>query len=137
LAGDVRVRGACESELEFVRPIAPVNEVRMAIDESGRDPSTFAVDDARVVAPSRWKFVLGTGESNSPLARSYGARFDDANARPSLNERRKARVEPDRLGSVGVAWVKHGAQRLPAADHLSHRPNRLKDKGLAAGEPFP
>src|SRR5271166_4335014 len=98
-----------------MRAIAPVDEVRMAIDKGGRDPSALAIDGARAVAPRGGKLALRTGESNSPLARRYGAGFYDANARPPVNERRKSRVEPDRLGLVRVAWVRHGAQRLPAA----------------------
>ena len=74
----------------------------MAIDESGRDPSAFAVDDARVAAPRGWKLGLRPGESNSPLARRDRAGFNDANARPPLNERSKPGVEPYRLESVRV-----------------------------------
>ena len=101
----------------------------MAIDESGRDPSAFAVDHARTVAPRGWKLGLRTGESNSPLARRDRAGFDDANARPPFDERRKPRVEPDRLGSVRVAWVKHGAQA--ASRLLRGRPLYHLDQGLA------
>ena len=110
LAGDLLISCAREPELEFVRPIAPVDEVRMAIDQGGRDPSAFAIDGARAQAPRGGKLALRTGESNSPLARGYRAGFYDANAWPPVSERRKSRVEPDRLGSVRVAWVKHGAR---------------------------
>src|SRR5271166_4328134 len=51
LTGDLFIRGAREPELEFARPVAAVDEVGVAIDERRRDPSTFAVDRARAVAP--------------------------------------------------------------------------------------
>ncbi len=86
-----------------MRPIAAVDEVRMAIDQSGRDPSAFAIDGARAQAPSGGKLALRAGESNSPLPRRYGAGFYYANAWLPVRERRKSRVEPDRLGLVRVA----------------------------------
>ena len=72
-ASDLFISGAGEPELEFVRPVAPVNKVGMAIDQGGRDPAAFAIDDARAVAPRRRKLVLRASEGNSPSARGDGA----------------------------------------------------------------
>ena len=89
-AGDLFIGGAREPELEFVRPIAAVNEVRVAIDQGGRDPAAFAVDGARAVAPRGGKLALRTGESDSPLARGYRAGLDDANAWPPVQRASQA-----------------------------------------------
>jgi hypothetical protein len=43
LAGDIRISGAVQAPLEFAGAIARVDEMRMAVDEAGRQPSPPAV----------------------------------------------------------------------------------------------
>ena len=56
-----------------MRPVAAVDEVGMAIDQRGRDPAAFAIDDARAACACRRKLVLRAGENNPPFARGDGA----------------------------------------------------------------
>ena len=83
-AGDLFIRGAGEPELEFVRPVAPVNEVGVAIDQRRRDPAALAIDDAGAVAPCRRKLVLRANESDASFARGDRAGLDDSKPRPRL-----------------------------------------------------
>ena len=85
-AGDLFISGAGEPELEFVRPIAAIDEVGVAIDQGGRDPAAFAIDDAlSAVAPCGRKLVLRAGEDNSSFARGDRAGFDDPQPRPPFD----------------------------------------------------
>ena len=43
-ARDFLVAGACEPQLELVRAVAAVDEVRVAVDQPRRDPSAFEID---------------------------------------------------------------------------------------------
>ena len=72
-ASDLFIRSAGEPQLEFARSVAAVNEVGVAIDQGGRDPAAFAIDDAGAVAPCRRKLGLRADESNPPFARGDGA----------------------------------------------------------------
>ena len=129
--GHLFISGAGEPELEFVRPVAPVNEVGVAIDQGRRDPAALAIHDAGALAPRRWKLVLGANENNSPLVRGYGAELNDSKSPLRRRERRQTGVEPNRIEMVGSVYWNHAAQRLPAADHFMLRPNCPKGKGAA------
>ena len=130
-ASDLFIRGAGEPELEFVRPVAPVNQVGVAIDQGRRNPAALAIDDAGAVAPRRWKLVLRAYENNSPLVCGYGARLNDSKPPLRRRERRQTGVEPNRVEMVGSVCWNHAAQRLPAADRFMLRPNCPKGKGAA------
>ena len=47
-ARDLLVARAGEPQLEFVGAIAAVDEMGVAVDQPGRDPAAFAIDDARL-----------------------------------------------------------------------------------------
>ena len=131
-ASDLFVRCAGEPELEFVRPIAAVNEVGVAIDQGGRNPAALAIDDAaRGRAMRAGSSSSATNESNTSFACSDGAGFDDAKPGADWRERRKTGVEPNRVEMVGGVCLNHGAQRLPAADRFMLRPNHPKGKRWA------
>ncbi len=131
-ASDLFIGSAGEPQLEFVRPVAAVNEVGVAIDQGGRNPAALAIDHPGAVAPCRRKLVLRADESNASLARGDGARLDDPKPRLRRRERRQTGVEPNRVERVGSVCLNHGAQRLPAADHFMLRPNCPKGKGAAS-----
>ncbi len=96
-AGDLLIGGARESQLEFVRPIAPVDEVGVAIDEGGRDPAAFAIDDPRRGARGGRKLILRANEDDSSVARGDRAGFDDPQPRAPFDQGRKTGVEPNRI----------------------------------------
>src|ERR1700733_7566260 len=131
-AGDLFIRCAGEPQLEFVRSIASVNEVGMAIDQSGCNPATLAVDDAGAVAPCRRNLGLRAYESDASFARGDCARLADSKPLQRRRERRQTGVEPNRIERVGSVCLNHGAQRLPAADHFMLRPNCPKGKAAAS-----
>jgi hypothetical protein len=130
-ASDPFICSAGKPELELMRPIAAVNEVGVAINQGGRNPATFAIDDARAIAPSGRKLVLPTNESDTSFACSDGAGFDDPKPGADWRERRKTGIEPNRVEMVGGVCLNHGAQRLPAADRFMLRPNHPKGKRWA------
>jgi hypothetical protein len=109
-----------------MRSIAAVNEVGVAIDQGGRNPAAFAIDDASAVTQCGRKLILGAGENNSPFARGDGSSLDDSESQLRWREGRKTGVEPDRVEVIGVACLNHSARRL--------RPNCSKGKrpGLAS-----
>ena len=132
-AGDLFVGRAREPELEFVRPVAPVNEVGVAIDQGRRDPAALAIDDAGAVAPCRAEArACGPTKAMRPSRAAMAPRLDNSKSRLRRRERSKTGVEPNRVEMVGSVCLNHGAQRLPAADHFMLRPNCPKGKGAAS-----
>src|SRR3984885_3870948 len=127
-ASDLLIRSAGKPELEFVRPVAAVNEVCMAIDQGGRNPAAFAIDEAGARAPRGRKLVLPANKSDASFARGDGAGFDNPDPRAPFDEGRKTGVQPNRVETVFVACLHHGPQRLPAADRFMLRLNRPKGK---------
>ena len=119
-AGDLFISCAGESQLEFVRPIAAVYQMGVAIDQRGRDPAPFAIDEPLSGARRGWKLILRPGEDYPSFARGDRAGFDDSYARAPFDEGCKAGVEPNRVETVVVVCLNHGGQR--------HRPNRPKGK---------
>ena len=85
-----------------MRTIAPVNEVGVAIDQRGRDPAPFAIDDPLSGARRGWKLVLRPTKSDPSFARGDRAGFDDSEPRTSFDEGRKTGVEPNRVEMVGA-----------------------------------
>ena len=80
----------------------------MAIDERGRDPAAFAIDEPLSGARGGGKLILWAGEDYPSVARGDRAAFDDPEPRVPLDEGRKTGIEPNRVG-VGVACLNHGA----------------------------
>ena len=119
-AGDLFIRGAGESELEFVRPIAPVNKVRVAIDQSGRNPAALAIDDAGVVAPYGRKLILRAREFDASFACCDRAGLNSPETWAPFDKCRKTGVQPNNVETVVVAYLNHSADRL--------RPYRPKGK---------
>ena len=128
-AGDLFIGCAGEPELEFVRPVAAVDEVGVAIDQSGRNPAAFAIDYARAVRTPRRSSSCGPTKAMRPSRAAMAP--DSRIPRPGRlrRERRKTGVEPNRVETIGGVCLNHGAQRLPAADHFMLRPNCPKGKG--------
>ena len=70
---DLRVGRAFEAALEFVRAVAGVDEVRVAVDETRRDPAAAGIERAR-------------SAGDAPAAR--------ASRRPRRSARRRSRARP-------------------------------------------
>ena len=130
-ASDLFICSTGKPELEFVRPIAAVNEVGVAINQGGRNPATFAIDEPLSGARGGRKLLFSAGENNASFTRADGAGFDDPKPGADWRERRKTGVEPNRVEMVGGVCLNHGAQRLPAADRFMLRPNHPKGKRWA------
>ncbi len=94
-----------------MRAIAAVDEVGVAVDERGRDPAAFAIDEP-LSGMRRRKLVLWASENDTSVARDDRAGFDDSESRAPFDEGRKTSVEPDRVETVVVVCLNHGAQRL-------------------------
>ena len=89
--------------------IAPVDEVGMTVDEGGRDPAAFAIDEPAGGARGGWKLIFRPREDDSSLARGDRAGLDDPESRAPLDEGREAGVAPDRVGTVVVVCLNHCA----------------------------
>ncbi len=97
---DLFVRRAFEAHLEFVRPVAAVHQMRVAVDEARRDPATFAIGGFRAGAGGHAS--RGSGIDDSVATGDYRPVLDHAQARASGRERSEARVMPDaKWSSVG------------------------------------
>src|SRR6185437_14469480 len=95
-----------------MRAIPPVYEVGMAVDEGGRDPPSFAIDDPSGGARGGRKLGFEAGENDSAVARGNRAGFDDPEPRAPLGEGCEPGVEPYGVGTIAVACLNHGAQPL-------------------------
>jgi hypothetical protein len=87
---DLRVGGAGKAQLEFVRAVAGVDEVRVAIDQAGRDPASLEPHALRRVPAGR-QVAHGADERDPAVFRRDRAALDHAGARHGG----EARVEPD------------------------------------------
>ena len=106
-AGDLLICGPRESQLEFMRPIASIDEMGVAIDEGGGDPAAVAIDDPRRGARGGRKLVLRANEDDSSVARGDRAGFDDPQPRAPFDQCRKTSVEPNRVGWSCIAGRDH------------------------------
>ena len=91
-AGDLLVARALQAQLELVRPVAAIDEMRVAVDEPGGDPAALAVDSlARIPAGGQVRRRAGKGDP--AVLGSDGAVLDDPEA--VILKRSKASIEPD------------------------------------------
>ena len=95
-ARDLLVGGAGKAQLEFVRPVAGIDEVGVAIDQAGRDPAAVQ-GDAIGRIPTGRQFRHRTGECNAAVRSRDCAALDDAQTTAVRREGGKTRIEPDRV----------------------------------------
>jgi len=125
-ARDLLVGGAGEPQLEFVRAIARVDQMGVAIDQSRRDPAPVERDFLRRVPAGR---QLGdrARERNAPVARGDRALLDQAEPGPAKCKRRQPGVEPDgveiHVGFPVRPSVEHDLFRKPVST-----PHQVRDR---------
>ena len=83
-ARDLFVACARKPHLEFVRPVAAVDEMGVAVDEGGRDPAAFAID-APLSGMRRRKLALRACESDTSVAGGDRAGLDDSKSWASFD----------------------------------------------------
>jgi formimidoylglutamate deiminase len=87
-----------------MRTVAGMHEMRMAIDQPGRDPAVLQVDPlARV--PCGREFRLRADESDAAIFGGNRAAFDNAETRTGRIERGEAGVQPDRVEQHEDLWA--------------------------------
>ena len=95
-ARDLLVGGAGEPQLEFVRPVAGIDEMGVAIDQAGRDPAAVH-GDAIGRIPTGRQFRHRTCKCDTAGRRRDCAALDDAQTTAVRREGGETRVEPDRV----------------------------------------
>ena len=95
-ARDLLVGGARQPKLELVRPVARIDEMRVAIDQSRRDPAAIELEAALGIEAGR-QVGLRPGERDAAIEGRYGAALDRPDARSPGRQRCEAGVEPDRI----------------------------------------
>src|SRR5262249_61377117 len=85
---------AGKAQLELVRPISGIDEVRVAIDQPGRDPAAVEGDAVDRIPPGRL-LRYRPRERNSPGYGGDRSALDHAQSWTLGRERRQARVEPN------------------------------------------
>ena len=91
--GDLAVARAGQAQLELVRAVAAEDEVGMAVDQAGGDPTAVASDALGGVGVRR-QVALRADKGDAPAAGPDRAALDDPEARPARMERGQARIEP-------------------------------------------
>ena len=95
-ARDLLVGGAGEAQFELVRAVARIDEMRVAIDQAGRDPA--AVErDALLRVPAGRQIRHRADEGDAAVLRGDRAALDYAETGTVRCKRRQAGVEPDRV----------------------------------------
>lgn len=92
--GDLLIGRAGQAHLEFAGPIAAVNDMGVAVDETGGDPAAFEIDDLGLLDGGCRQFAFGAGKGDAAVFSEQGAFFDDAETRPVRRERRQPRITP-------------------------------------------
>ncbi len=92
---DLFIGGAGQPHLELIGAVAGMDEMGVAVDQAGRDPAAFAIDDLGACRRGSGEFVFRTGIGDPAVARGERAALDDAEAGCSRGQRRKPGIAPD------------------------------------------
>src|SRR4029079_14517919 len=110
-ARDVGVALALQALLEFVGAVSRVDQVRVAIDEAGRDPRTACVvSDGCLAVPVAARADPG----DAPLPCGDRAIADRAIRRFPFAQRREIRVQPAGAASGHCGWTIQYSSRQPS-----------------------
>ena len=104
-ARDLLVAGAAQPQLELMRAVAGVDQMRVAIDQAGRDPAALTVDHLdhfSAVAQRRRQRGFGPGIGDATIAHGERAMLDDAQPRLLLRQRRQPYVAPQPIARRGL-----------------------------------
>jgi hypothetical protein len=89
---------------EFRGAVTGVDEVRVAVDESGRDQPAVAIGDLQRFEPGR-RIARGTDMKNASTAAGDESALDDSQLLASWNESREAGVTPDTIAAHGGTLI--------------------------------
>ena len=103
-ARDFFIARALQAQLEFVRAVAAIDEMGVAIDQAGRDPAAFAIDPLDRVRIRR-KIRLRAGIDNAAIARRDHAMLDLAEIGTVGAHRGEPGVMPDPVETLCHAMV--------------------------------
>ena len=93
---DIFVRCAGKPQLEFMRAVSRVDEMRVAIDKAGRNPTAVEADALGCIPACR-QVRYRAREDDAPILGRQRCRLDDAEPRAAGRKRREAGIEPDRV----------------------------------------
>ncbi len=105
---DLLVACAGQPQLEFMRAVAAIDDVRVAIDQARRDPAAFAIDGFRSL--ERRRPCGGPGIDDAALARGDQPALDEAEPFPFQGGKSGVLPEPVTL---------HGAIIMTIHNHMS------------------
>ena len=103
-----------KSELELVDAVAAEHEMRVAIDQPGRDPPTFAVDRRRSLEGRR--LATRAAPCDAPIPGRQDAIFDDAQPIRTAGHRGEARMGPHRVNACHMS----PSSRLPCCRRAAY-----------------
>ena len=86
---------AGQPHLEFVGAVAGMDQMRVAVDQAGRDPAAFAVDDFGAAGRRGRHIRFRTGKDDPAVPRDDRAVLDSANAGQLFGKGRKPGIAPD------------------------------------------
>ncbi len=86
---------AGKPHLELVRPVARMDQMGVAIDQTRRDPPAFAVDHLARLACAERQLRFRTDIGDPAVPDGKGSGFDEAQTRQARIERRQPRIAPD------------------------------------------
>ena len=95
------IGGAGQTQLELVRPIARIDKMGVAIDQTGRDPTAIESDPLSRI-PSGGQLLHRTHKDDLSVFGREGTTLDEAQPWPVERERRETRVKPDGVEPHGL-----------------------------------
>src|SRR5215207_2665514 len=90
--GDLLVARALQTQLEFMSPVAAMDQMSVAIDKAGGDPATLAVDPLDGIPAGR-EILCRPSKGDAAILGGNGSALDDPEI--VVAKRSKASVEPD------------------------------------------
>ena len=81
--------------------IAAVNDVGVAVDETGGDPAAFEIHDLGFLDGGCRQFAFGASKGDTAPFSQHGALFDDAETCSVGRQRRKPRISPQHRPDIG------------------------------------
>jgi len=91
---------ALEAHLEFARPVAAIDDMRVAIDEAGCDPTSLKIGDLGILDQLSGQFAFRSGKENAPAFTDDGAVLDNTEPLQILPQRRQTPIAPNRTSGV-------------------------------------
>ena len=106
--GDLFVRCAGKPHFEFVGAVTSMNEMGVAVDQTGGDPAAAAIDNLGGIFDRKGQAGFVADVEDTPVLNGNHAVFDEAETRQGGVQGRQPCIAPEAVagGGPGAVWCR-------------------------------